>query len=218
MSMNNITPPLPGTQTATSSNGNPSAKAEAWRKAFDKEQAEILHNTKSVKLGNAAATPSKHVDSAPAFHSSGRNAGGNPASENQRQRSQDPALSQQNTQPSAAKGTIAGRPAQLLPTPAFVLFGTQQNVPLQGATPGSTQGVAETAAAIALFESHFKQKWPLKNVHIAQADNGVHVSIRDINLSADSQEAQKLVERIRQALQTDGQTLAGLVLNGTTIL
>lgn len=218
MSMNNITP-FPFSNALPLQEGSSLIKADAWRKAFDKEQNEILKDIRSVKLGDEHET--SNGDSDLKFLTSSQSA--YQETEISQPANNKALLPQETTLQQPASGTTLNNDAHLnqsgspYPLSGFLSQRDGLNTPLLGAMPYSGFMNGEVASAIEVFESHFKNKWPLKNVHMMHTDKGINVWIRDVNLS-DSADIQVLIDRIKLALKNDNQTLAGLVLNGKIII
>jgi hypothetical protein len=199
--------------------GENTTKADAWRKAFDKEQDETLKDIRSVKSENAAATQASgentdlHMPAAKPTLSAAEYSKG-PAT----QSAQTDTTSRSAPTASPNNNAASSGQANILTAQRFIAASDQQNFLLRPAAPYAGYEAGETLSAIAVFESHFKQKWPLKNVHVMQTEKGIRIWIRDVNLSAEGSETQALIEHIKQAFKADNQSIAGLVLNGKTIL
>lgn len=217
MTTNNILPPLPGNLTMQPQTASLSAKADAWRKAFEQEQGGILKDTRSVKFGEPRPTSMAGAGNTPAH------TGHLPNNAPLAQRDQLTSRSSEKTASgSAGFGPVAaglirgsGQPDRLS-THAVVSLQLAQQTPLHryARMPHHT----ETTSLIALFESHYRQKWPFKNVHVAHTGDGVSVWVRDSTLVGDTMQAQSLAQRIQETVQADGQQLVSLVLNGKKII
>ncbi|TCS37726.1 hypothetical protein EDC30_10318 [Paucimonas lemoignei] len=216
MTTQQILPPLPGNLPSQPQTASLTAKADAWRKAFEQEQNGILKDTRSVKFG----------ESMPAFTA---DAGGRQTNAEQLPGSASQISEGKRPAPASAKAglvvadsspTVASDAAGLsqprsLSTHALVSLQLTQQV--QAHRSAQLSPNMELASVIALLESHYRQKWPFKNVHVVHTGDGVSIWIRDSTFQNEEQ-VQSMAERIQQAVQEDGQQLISLVLNGKTII
>ncbi len=188
-------------------------KADAWRKTLEKEQTELLRQSKSVPLGEASGA---------LFNATQASATARPTT--QAGLPQAPRAVPNETHEMAA--SLQTEPPPPLPIPFRPGTQLQRTTELQPGLlnekqmlqlRGLSSAGGELTIAIAWFESHYKQKWPLKNVHVAHSAEGTTVWIRDARLHADSEEISALIQHIGKALEQDGQKLAALVINGKTV-
>lgn len=217
MTTHSIVPPPVGNQLGQPQTANLSTKADAWRKAFEKEQAGVLQSAKSVKLGAPPSMPSAGAPDTQQGASHSNNAGQNGA-ENTPKFS-PPAMNtsrQASHSMNSALFIPAGR-AEVTPSQALLLLQAAQHN-LQSRPSALSAGRQDMAATVAFLESHYKQKWPLKNIHVVHSDEGVRVWIRDASLETGNKDSSSLALRIQQAIEADGRALVGLVLNGKTII
>lgn len=212
--MNNITSFLIGAPPTQSSDRNVLTEAEAWRKAFEKEN--YLSKMKSVKPETFNQDSSTHDPSA-ATASANQQEVNHAPFEGKQSPTQEQAFSQSSNKSLLGKSTSEIRQGEIPFTEMQFLLNKHQSAPLFSTSQKYTMGTKGDLSAIGFFESFFKQKWPLKNVHILDSDDGVRVWIRDSNLPAGSLEIQKLVEQVQQAFKVDGKTLIELVINGKTV-
>lgn len=216
MTTYNVSHPFPdGLNLPQNSGGATSAKTDAWRKAFEKEQESVLRNAKSVRLGGTK------IDAAKA-HSNATFLTPKDQSSSLASKSEAPL---QDTSPKNVSfgkhvaSTENGSGYRTTYSSPQVIFGSLFQAGARTPTSGALSNFnsSEVSGSIAALEERMKQKWLLKHIHLASVEGGVKVWIRDADLSPSGTEVQALAERIKGLLQAEGQELVGFVLNGHTI-
>jgi hypothetical protein len=214
---NLLTPPMAPTARPApgSSRIIDKTRADAWRKDFEKEQSAILKSIKSVALGQ-----NPHVSKQSAT-------GGRPLLAASTAVPPPLLFPHQMVASDEHGSTYAGsqHPAGETELATALAFSQAGNASLalsaQAETRSSQTGFKNVALAfhnaIELFESHYKNKWPLRNVHLVSTNNGVMVWIRDSHLNADSADVNQLLTRMKNAFSQDGATLVSLTVNGSLI-
>lgn len=216
MNTHYISSALQNTQNSSGVKETISTQTEAWRKVFEQEQAAILSQAKSVKLDTGSTALSQQQST------TNENSSDLVQTKNEDMPRLTPstaeAVDATKSTPSQSANTAEWRSFRSLQINTDLhnnLISTQNTLVVQKFSAATEM----LPAVISLFESHYKQKWPLRNVHLIQTEEGVVIWIRDAALhAAPKHEIEALAEKINQSLIQDGQKLVGLSINGKTVL